>query len=166
MSTAASPAPSEGESKRGEVTYRFCQDWLVLPPPVDPLRNSLTRSVVQTSSIPKKIAQPHSFFSYAKHATPLKCSITLAHTETSSALMSRKLLVSRLMLQMIQLCVMSFLYCTASVLCAEIKSGVEVVETQQWRSQTPPTCKVKKGEVEITPDHLLQQSHFIEALTD
>jgi DNA-directed RNA polymerase II subunit RPB9 len=33
MSTAASPAPSEGESKRGEVTYRFCQDWSVCPTP-------------------------------------------------------------------------------------------------------------------------------------
>ncbi|KIW40959.1 hypothetical protein, variant 1 [Exophiala oligosperma] len=26
MSAAASPAPSEGESKRGEVSYRFCQE--------------------------------------------------------------------------------------------------------------------------------------------
>ncbi|KIX98507.1 uncharacterized protein Z520_05808 [Fonsecaea multimorphosa CBS 102226] len=26
MSAAASPSPSEGESKRGEVSYRFCQE--------------------------------------------------------------------------------------------------------------------------------------------
>ncbi|EXJ90949.1 hypothetical protein A1O1_04056 [Capronia coronata CBS 617.96] len=26
MSAAASPAPSEGETKRGEVSYRFCQE--------------------------------------------------------------------------------------------------------------------------------------------
>ena len=31
MSAMASPAPSESETKRGEVTYRFCQEWSVLP---------------------------------------------------------------------------------------------------------------------------------------
>jgi hypothetical protein len=61
MSTAASPAPSEGESKRGEVAYRFCQDWLVRPSHLD-LRNSLTRFAVQiqcwfsTSSAPDLIS--------------------------------------------------------------------------------------------------------------
>lgn len=30
MSAVGSPAPSDTENKRGEVTYRFCQDWQVL----------------------------------------------------------------------------------------------------------------------------------------
>jgi hypothetical protein len=166
MSTAASPAPSEGESKRGEVTYRFCQDWSVFPQSPDLPRISLMRSTVQISSILKKIARPHNCFSYAKHATPPKCSIMLALTAITSALLSRKLPVSRQMLRMIQLCVMTLLCCPVSVLCAEIKSGAEGVENQHWRSQTCLILQVKKGMVEIKPDHFLQRSHLIEAFTD
>lgn len=36
MSAAASPAPSEGDSKRGEVSYRFCQEWCGLCPSTKP----------------------------------------------------------------------------------------------------------------------------------
>ena len=110
MSTAASPAPSEGESKRGEVAYRFCQDWLVRPSHLD-LRNSLTRFAVQISCIPKRIERLHNSYSYAKRATRPKCSITLAPTAINSVLPSRKLPVSRQMLRMIQLCVMTLLCC-------------------------------------------------------
>jgi DNA-directed RNA polymerase subunit M/transcription elongation factor TFIIS len=53
MSTAASPAPSEGESKRGEVAYRFCQDWLVRPSHLD-LSNSLTRFCSSNLLYPKE----------------------------------------------------------------------------------------------------------------
>ena len=133
MSTAASPAPSEGDSKRGEVTYRFCQDWSV-PPLLFGPRNSLTSCAVQTSSILKKIAQPHNSFSCARHATPPRFSITLAPTATTSAPLSQRLLVLRRMLQMIQLCVMNLLYCSVSVLCAENKSGAEGAKSQHWRS--------------------------------
>lgn len=44
MSAMASPAPSEGESKRGEVTYRFCQDWSALLPHNDLLHANALRS--------------------------------------------------------------------------------------------------------------------------
>lgn len=160
MSTAASPAPSEGDSKRGEVTYRFCQDWSVLPLLFDLLRNSLTRRAVQTSSILKKIAQPHNSFSCARHATPPKFSIALAPTATTSAPLLQKLLASRRMLQMIQLCVMNLLCCPVSVPCAEIKSGAEGVESQHWRSQMCLIYPVKKGEMETSPDYFPQRSRF------
>jgi hypothetical protein len=160
MSTAASPAPSEGDSKRGEVTYRFCQDWSVLPLLFDLLSNLLTRCAVQTSSIRKKIAQRHSSFSCARHATPPKFSITLAPTATTSAPLSQKPLVSRPMLQMIQLCVMNLLCCPVSVLCAEIKSGAEGVESQHWRSQMCLIYPVKKGETETSPDHFSAAKPF------
>jgi hypothetical protein len=164
MSTAASPSPSEGESKRGEVTYRFCQDWSVAPPFINLPGNSLTRSAVQISCIPKKIARPHNSFSYAKHATPPRFSTTLAPTAISLAPRSRKPPVSRQMLRMIQLCVMTLLCCPVSVLCAEIKSGVEGVEDPHWRSQT---CLICHGAMEIKPDlFFLQRSHITEAFTD
>lgn len=149
MSTAASPAPSEGESKRGEVTYRFCQDWSVVPPLVNLPRDSLTRSAAQISFTLKKTARPHNSFSCARHATPPSFLITLAPTAINSAPTLRKLLVSRLMLQMIQLCVMSLLCCPVSVQFVEIKSGAEVVENQHWRSPIYRTCQVKKGAMEI-----------------
>jgi hypothetical protein len=160
MSTAASPAPSEGDSKRGEVTYRFCQDWSVPPLLFNLLRNPLTSRAVQTSSILKKIAQPHSSFLCARHATPPKFSITLALTATTSAPLSQRLLVLRRMLQMIQLCVMNLLCCSVSVLCAENKSGVEGAESQHWRSQMCLIYSVKKGEMETSPDHFPQRSRF------
>jgi len=158
MSTAASPAPSEGDSKRGEVTYRFCQDWSVLPLLFDLLRNSLTRHAVQTSSILKKIAQPHNSFSCARHATPPNFSIVLAPTATTSAPLLQKLLASRRMLQMIQLCVMNLLCCPVFVPCAEIKSGAEGVESQHWRNQMCLIHPVKKGEMETSPDYFPQRS--------
>jgi hypothetical protein len=160
MSTAASPAPSEGDSKRGEVTYRFCQDWSVLPLLFDLLRDSLTSRAVQTSSIPRKIAQAHNSFSCARHATPPKFSITLAPTATISAPLSQRLLGSRQMLQMIQLCVINLLCCPVSVRCAEIKSGAEGVESQHWRSQMCLMYLVKKGEMETSPDYFPQRSRF------
>ena len=153
MSTAASPAPSEVESKRGEVTYRFCQDWSVLLPLVDLPRELLMRSTAQTSFTLKKTARPHNSFSYARHATPPSFLITLAPTAINSAPTLRKLLVSRLMLQMIQLCVMSLLCCLGFVQCAEIKSGAEAVENQHWRSLICRTCQAKKGAMETYPNH-------------
>jgi hypothetical protein len=160
MSTAASPSPSEGDSKRGEVTYRFCQDWSVLPLLFDLLRNSLMRHAVQTSSILKKIAQPHNSFSCARHATPPKFLIALAPTATTSAPTSQKPLVSRRMLQMIQLCVVNLFCCPVSVLFAEIKSGAEGVESQHWRSQMCLIYPVEKGEMETSPGHLPQRRSF------
>lgn len=44
MSAAASPAPSEGETKRGEVSYRFCQEWSVTLPIHDHASNDDSRS--------------------------------------------------------------------------------------------------------------------------
>ena len=38
MSTAASPAASESEKKRGEVTYRFCPEWSATPNSMSMLR--------------------------------------------------------------------------------------------------------------------------------
>ena len=165
MSTAASPAPSEGESKRGEVAYRFCQDWLVRPSHLD-LRNSLTRFAVQISCIPKRIERLHNSYSYAKRATRPKCSITLAPTAINSVLPSRKLPVSRQMLRMIQLCVMTLLCCPASVPCAEIKSGAEDVENQHWRSQMCLIYQVKRGTAGINLDDLLLWINFIETSTN
>ena len=166
MSTAASPAASEGESKRGEVTYRFCQDWYVLPSPFDLTRYSLTRPAAQTSFIPRRTARPHNFFSYAKRATPPRCLIMLVPTAINSAPTSPKLLVSPLMLQMIPLYVMIVLCCLVSVQCAEIKSGVDCVKKQHWRHPTRRTCHAIKAMLPIYSDPALQRSHPVEAVTD
>ena len=161
MSTAASPAPSEGDSKRGEVTYRFCQDWSVYLYYFSISQgNSLTSRAVQTSSILKKIAQPHNSFSCARRVTPPKFSIALAPTATTSAPLLQKLLASRRMLQMIQLCVMNLLCCPVFVPCAEIKSGAEGVESQHWRSQMCLIHPFKKGEMETSPHYFPQRSRF------
>ena len=144
MSTVASPAPSEGESKRGVVTYRFCQDWLVRPSYLVSLRTRLTRSTVQIFCTPKRIERLHNSYLYAKHATRPKCLTTLAPTAITSVLRSRKLPVSRQMLRMTQPCVMTLSCCHVSVPCVEIKSGAEGVESQHWRSHTCLMRQVKR----------------------
>jgi len=73
MSTAASPAPSEGDSKRGEVTYRFCQDWLVLPLLFDLLRNFTNATCSSNLLYPKedRATSQLLFVCKACHATQL-----------------------------------------------------------------------------------------------
>lgn len=73
MSTAASPAPSEGESKRGEVTYRFCQDWSVIPSHLD-IMNQLPNSLCSSNLLYPKEDRATSqllFVCKACHATQM-----------------------------------------------------------------------------------------------
>ncbi|KIW98675.1 uncharacterized protein Z519_00336 [Cladophialophora bantiana CBS 173.52] len=112
MSAAASPSPSEGESKRGEVSYRFCQEWYAsdLFP-----KTSLTCFPARTSSTRKKTAPPPPSSTFARLAMRLHNTTQHAPTVNNSAPMFKRQLEPPLMLHTIQRWVLLFLSCPLSV---------------------------------------------------
>lgn len=83
MSAAASPAPSEAEGKKGEVNYRFCNEWYVHPGIVSPRPVEPTDvcGAVRICSTPKRTARHPNSSSSAKHATPSRS--TTAHAPSA-----------------------------------------------------------------------------------
>lgn len=127
----ASPASSSGEGQKKnmeQITFRFCSEWYAGPSQIS--RPPSNNPIVQTCCTPKKIPTRTAFSSPAAHANIPKKQPRLVFSATCSTTLWARQLVSRRMLDRIQLWVYLSVCCAAALLCVKVE-----YKTRKWMSR-------------------------------